>query len=45
MQKMRTLTFMQMSEGKSEIEFAVIQREMNLDEDEVEQFIMDGELA
>lgn len=40
---MRLLTFMQMSEGKQEIDFDTIQQEMKLEDDEVESFIIDGE--
>jgi len=41
LQKMRLLTFMQMAEGRSEISFDTIQREMDITEDEVESFIID----
>ena len=42
-QKMRLLTFMQMSENRKEIDFDTIMKEMALSEDEVESFIIDGE--
>ena len=42
LQKMRLLTFMQMAEGRTEISFDTIQKEMDLQEDEVESFIIDG---
>lgn len=40
--KMRLLTFMQLAEGNSEMSFATIQEELQLNEDEVEGFIIDG---
>ena len=41
--KMRLLTFMQMTEGKSEIDYNIIQHELRLDsEEELEAFILDG---
>ena len=43
-QKMRLLTFMQMSENRTEIDFETIMKEMNLSENDVESFIIDGEL-
>jgi hypothetical protein len=39
---MRYLSFVQLAEDKKEIEFAVIQREMQLEEAEIEDFIIDG---
>lgn len=39
--KMRLLTFMQMAENKKEIEFDKIQSEMQLEENEIEDFIID----
>ena len=40
---MRLLTFMQMTEGKSEIDYNIIQHELRLDsEEELEAFILDG---
>ena len=42
MQKMRLLTFMQMAENKQEIDFEVIQKEMKLEPEEVEAFIIEG---
>ena len=42
MQKMRLLTFMQMCEGRQEIEFSTIQQELQLMPEEIEAFIIDG---
>ena len=39
---MRLLTFMQMAETHKEIDFDTIQREMGIEEDDVESFIIDG---
>ncbi|XP_013397066.1 eukaryotic translation initiation factor 3 subunit M [Lingula anatina] len=39
--KMRILTFMQMAEGKKEIDLDTIQQEMQIGEEEVEPFIID----
>jgi len=39
--KMRVLSFMQLSEGASEISFETVQREMQLQPEEVESFIID----
>lgn len=39
---MRYLSFVQLAEDKKEIEYAVIQREMQLEEAEIEDFIIDG---
>jgi len=39
--KMRLLTFMQMCENRKEMDFGLIQDEMQLDKDEVEEFIID----
>lgn len=44
MKKMRLLTFMQIAETKKEITFDTIKQELQLDEDSVESFIIDGEL-
>jgi translation initiation factor 3 subunit M len=40
-QKMRLLTFMQMAENKSEIQFETIMKELDLNEDDVESFVID----
>ena len=42
--KMRLLTFMQMCENRKEMDFGLIQDEMQLDKDEVEEFIIDGNI-
>lgn len=42
LRKMRYLSFVQLAEDKKEIEYAVIQREMQLEEAEIEDFIIDG---
>jgi translation initiation factor 3 subunit M len=39
--KMRFLTFMQMCENRKEMDFSVIQEEMQLDKDQVEEFVID----
>ena len=39
---MRLLTFMQMAENKKDIDYDSIQKEMDLNEDDVEDFIIDG---
>ena len=44
MQKMRVLTFVQIAEGKSELSFDTIEKELQLEPDDVEAFIIDGEL-
>jgi len=41
LRKMRLLTFMQMCENQKEMSFSVIQEEMQLDKDDVEEFIID----
>ncbi len=41
-QKMRTLTFIQLAEGKTEVSFDTIQREMQIGADEVESCVIDG---
>jgi len=41
MRKMRLLTFMQMCENRKEMDFALIQEEMQLEKDEVEEFVID----
>lgn len=43
--KMRLLTFMQMCENRKEMDFSVIQEEMQLEKDQVEEFVIDGELV
>lgn len=40
---MRLLTFMQIAEGKAEISFETIEQELQLDSDQVEAFIIDGQ--
>jgi hypothetical protein len=40
--KMRLLTFVQLAETKKDLDFAVIQKEMQLESDELEDFIIDG---
>jgi translation initiation factor 3 subunit M len=42
LQKMRVLTFMQISDGKSEISYETIEQELQLESDQVEAFIIDG---
>ncbi|XP_059148574.1 eukaryotic translation initiation factor 3 subunit M-like [Physella acuta] len=39
--KMRLLTFMQMCENRKEMDFSVIQEEMQLEKDQVEEFVID----
>lgn len=41
---MRLLTFMQLAESRKEITFEVIQQELQIGEDAVEPFIIDGKL-
>ncbi|CAL1547109.1 unnamed protein product [Lymnaea stagnalis] len=41
LRKMRLLTFMQMCENRKEMDFSVIQEEMQLDKDQVEEFVID----
>lgn len=41
MKKMRLLTFMQLAEGNTEMSFDTIQKELQIDEDQVEAFIID----
>ncbi|XP_063397935.1 eukaryotic translation initiation factor 3 subunit M-like [Mytilus trossulus] len=41
LRKMRMLTFMQMSENKKELDYSVIQKELDLQESEIEEFIID----
>ena len=42
LRKMRLLTFMQMAESKKDIDYDSIHKEMDINEDEVEDFIIDG---
>lgn len=42
--KMRLLTMMTLAETQQEISFDRLQREMRLQNDEVESFVIDGEL-
>lgn len=42
MKKMRLLTFMQLAETNPEMSFETIQSELQLEEDNVESFIIDG---
>lgn len=42
MKKMRLLTFMQLAENRKEITFEQVQKELQLTENEVEPFIIDG---
>jgi translation initiation factor 3 subunit M len=41
MHKMRLLTFMQVAEGKKEIPFELIQQELQIQEDQVESYVID----
>lgn len=41
---MRLLTFMQLAETNPEMSFDTIQEELQINEDEVESFIIDGKL-
>lgn len=42
LRKMRFLSFVQLAEDKKEIDYAVIQKEMQLEEAEIEDFIIVG---
>lgn len=42
MKKMRLLTFMQLAEANNEMSFEMIQKELQLEPDQVEAFIIDG---
>jgi len=42
MKKMRLLTFMQLAESSSEMGFNKIQQELQLEENQVEEFIIEG---
>ncbi|BFZ05155.1 hypothetical protein BsWGS_08194 [Bradybaena similaris] len=41
LRKMKFLTFMQMCENRKEMDFSVIQEEMQMDKDQVEEFVID----
>lgn len=43
MKKMRLLTFMQLAESSSDMSFSKIQEELQLEEKQVEEFIIEGE--
>lgn len=43
MKKMRLLTFMQLAETNPEMSFDTIQSELQIEEGDVESFIIDGE--
>lgn len=43
MQKMRLLTFIQIAEGKTEINYETIQQELQLEAEQVETFIIDSQ--
>lgn len=45
MKKMRLLTFMQLAETNPEMSFDTIQEELQINESEVESFIIDGKLS
>jgi translation initiation factor 3 subunit M len=42
MKKMRLLTFMQLAENSSEMAFDKVEKELQLGDNEVEEFIIDG---
>ena len=42
MRKMRLLTFMQMAESRKEISYATIVEEMQLGDEDVEDFVIEG---
>lgn len=44
MRKMRLLTFMHLAEGRNSLDFDTIERELKITGQEVEQFIIDGNL-
>lgn len=44
MKKMRLLTFMQLAETNPEMSFETIQSELQIEENDVESFIIDGKL-
>lgn len=41
MHKMRLLTFMQLAEGKQELSFEIVQREMQINVDDIESYVID----
>lgn len=43
--KMRLLTFMQLAEHTNELSFETIQKELNISENDVEGFIIDGSIT
>lgn len=45
MKKIRLLTFMQLAETNPEMSFDLIQKELMIDENQVESFIIDGEFV
>lgn len=45
LRKMRMLTFMQMSENKKELDYSVIQKELDLQESDIEEFIIDSKFS
>lgn len=45
MQKMRLLSFMQLAESTPEISFDVIEKELQIDPEEVESFIIEGKFV
>lgn len=44
-QKMKLLTFLHLVEGKSSVDFKTVQHEADIEAEEVEQFVIDGELV
>lgn len=42
LQKMRLLSFMQLAESNPEISFDIIEKELQINPDEVESFIIEG---
>ena len=42
--KMKLLTFMQMAETRQEIDYETIQKEIGLEQEDIESFIIDGTL-
>jgi translation initiation factor 3 subunit M len=45
MKKMRLLTFMQLAESSSDMSFSKIQEELQLEEKQVEEFIIEGDFG
>lgn len=43
--KMKLLTFMQLAEHTNELSFETIQKELNISENDVESFIIDGSIT